>query len=196
MFVLGLTGSIGMGKSTTAAMFRAAGVKVHDSDAAVHALYRGPAAPLVEAAFPGMARNGSVDREELARRVIGDPAAMALLEAIVHPLVKAERVAFLAEARAAGEHLVVVDIPLLYETGAQREVDAVLLVTASEAVQKARIAARPGMTDAKLAAIMTRQMPDSAKRKLADFIIDTSAGMEDTQRQVDDLLARIAGGTM
>jgi dephospho-CoA kinase len=196
MFVLGLTGSIGMGKSTTAAMFRAAGVKVHDSDAAVHALYRGPAVPLVEAAFPGTVQNDSVDREELARRVIGDPAAMALLEAIVHPLVKAERVAFLAEARAADERLVVVDIPLLFETGAQRDVDAVLLVTASEAVQKARIAARPGMTDAKLAAIMTRQMPDSDKRKLADFIIDTSAGMKDTQRQVDDLLARIAGGTM
>jgi dephospho-CoA kinase len=178
MFVLGLTGSIGMGKSTTAGMFRAAGVKVHDSDAAVHALYRGVAAPLVEAAFPGTVRNGSVDREALAQRVIDDPAAMARLE-----------------ARAAGERLVVVDIPLLFETGAEREVDAVLLVTASESVQKARIAARPGMTEAKLAAIMAKQMPDSDKRKRADFIIDTSGGMQDTRRQVADLLRKIADGT-
>jgi dephospho-CoA kinase len=195
MFVLGLTGSIGMGKSTTAAMFRAAGVKVHDSDAAVHALYRGTAAPLVEAVFPGTVRNGSVDRGALAQRVIDDPTAMAPLEAIVHPLVRADRAAFFTEARAAGEHLVVVDIPLLFETGTEREVDAVLLVTASESVQKARIKARQGMTEAKLAAIMERQMPDRDKRERADFIIDTSGGMQDTQRQVADLLRRIADGT-
>jgi dephospho-CoA kinase len=191
MFVLGLTGSIGMGKSTTAAMFRAAGIKVHDSDAAVHALYRGAAAPLVEAAFPGTVRNGSVDREALAKRIVSDPAAMALLEAIVHPLVKADRAAFLAEAQAAGKRLAVVDIPLLYETGAEREVDAVLLVTASEAVQKARIAARPDMTPEKLAAIIARQMPDSDKRARADFIIDTSGGTEDTERQVADMLRKV-----
>ncbi len=195
MFVLGLTGSIGMGKSTTAAMFRAVGIKVHDSDAAVHALYSGAAAHLVEAAFPGTVRAGSVDREPLARCVVGDPAAMARLEAIVHPLVRADRAAFLTEARAAGERLVVVDIPLLFETGAEREVDAVLLVTASELVQKERIAARPGMTEAKLAAIMAKQMPDSDKRKRADFIIDTSGGTQDTQRQVADLLRKIADRT-
>lgn len=191
MFVLGLTGSIGMGKSTTAAMFRAAGVKVHDSDAAVHALYRGPAAALIEAAFPGTTGAGSVDREKLAARVVGDREAMNRLEAIVHPLVRADRAAFLAAARAAGERIVVVDIPLLFETGAESEVDAVLLVTASESVQKARIAARPGMTDAKLAAIMARQMSDQSKRARADSIIDTSAGVEDTQRQVAELLRRI-----
>jgi dephospho-CoA kinase len=195
MFVLGLTGSIGMGKSTTAAMFRAAGVKVHDSDAAVHVLYRGAATPLIEAAFPGTVRDGSVERETLAERVIADPAAMARLEAIVHPLVRAERAAFLAAARAKGECLVVVDIPLLFETGAESDVDAVLLVTASESVQKARIAARPDMTEAKLAVIMAKQMADSEKRKRADFIVDTSGGMEDTQRQVADLLRKIGDGT-
>jgi dephospho-CoA kinase len=196
MFILGLTGSIGMGKSTTAAMFRAAGVKVHDSDAAVHALYRGTAAPRIEAAFPGTVRDAAVDREVLASRVVGDRAAMALLESIVHPLVKADRDAFLAEARAAGEKIVVVDIPLLFESGAESEVDAVLLVTASEAVQKARIAARLGMTQAKLAVILGRQMPDSEKRRRADFIIDTSAGLDDTERQVNKLLRNIASGAI
>ncbi|HLH11439.1 MAG TPA: dephospho-CoA kinase [Methylovirgula sp.] len=191
MFVLGLTGSIGMGKSATAAMFRAAGVKVHDSDAAVHALYRGAAAPLIEAEFPGTVRGGSVDRQALAARVLGNAAAMARLEHIVHPLVRADRLAFLAEARAAGEALVVVDIPLLYESGAEKEVDKVLLVTASEDVQKARIAGRPGMTEAKLAAIMARQMPDRDKRARADFIIDTSGAIADTERQVRELLRRL-----
>lgn len=194
MFVLGLTGSIGMGKSTAAGMFRAAGIRVHDSDAVVHALYRGAAAPLVEAAFPGTVRNGSVERQALAERIVADPAALARLEAIVHPLVRADRAAFLTEARAAGEFLVVVDIPLLFETGAEKEVDAVLLVTASESVQKGRIAARPDMTAAKLAVIMAKQMPDSDKRKRADFVIDTSAGTEDTQRQVAELLRKIAEG--
>lgn len=192
MFVLGLTGSIGMGKSTTAAMFRTAEIKVHDSDAAVHALYRGAAAPLVEAAFPGTLRDRAVDRTALAARVIGDPAAMARLESLIHPLVRADRNAFLAAARAAGEDIVVLDIPLLFETGAESEVDAVLLVTASEAVQNARIASRPGMTEATRAAILARQMPDPEKRRRADFLIDTSAGIEDTERQVGELLHKIA----
>lgn len=191
MFILGLTGSMGMGKSTAAAMFRAAGIKVHDSDGAVHALYRGAAVPPVEAAFPGVSRDGCIDRQALSERVIGDPAALARLETIVHPLVKADRAAFLEQSRAKGETLVVVDIPLLFETGAETEVDAVLLVTAKESVQKARIAARPGMTSTKLAAIIAKQMPDREKRARADFIIDTSAGMQDTERQVADLLARI-----
>jgi dephospho-CoA kinase len=179
MFVLGLTGSIGMGKSTAAAMFRAAGVEVHDSDAAVHALYSGAAAALVEMAFPGTVRGGSVDRAALAARVIADPAAMARLEAIVHPLVRADRLAFVAEARAKGKEIVVVDVPLLFESRVEAEVDAVLLVTASGAVQKARIAARPGMTQAKLAVILGKQMPDAEKRKRADFIIDTSGEIEE-----------------
>jgi dephospho-CoA kinase len=196
MFVLGLTGSIGMGKSTAAAMFRAAGVEVHDSDAAVHALYSGAAAALVEMAFPGTVRGGSVDRAALAARVIADPAAMARLEAIVHPLVRADRLAFVAEARAKGEEIVVVDVPLLFESRVEAEVDAVLLVTASEAVQKARIAARPGMTQAKLAVILGKQMPDAEKRKRADFIIDTSGGIEDTERQVKELLRKIATGAI
>ncbi len=191
MFVLGLTGSIGMGKSTTAEMFRAAGVAVHESDATVHALYRGAAAALIEAAFPGTVRDGVVDRSALAAKVLDDPEAMARLEAIVHPLVRASRTAFVEQARARGDRLVVVDIPLLFETGAEDEVDAVVVVTAPEEVQKERLSARPGMTAAKLAAIMAKQMPDEEKRRRADFIIDTSTGHADTQRQVEDLLREI-----
>lgn len=195
MFVLGLTGSIGMGKSTTAAMFRAAGIPVHDSDATVHDLYRGSASALIEAAFPGTMRGDAIDRDKLAGRVIGDPAALARLEAIVHPLVRADRTRFLADARAKGADIVVVDIPLLFETSAEKEVDAVLLVTASEAVQKARLTARPNMTPEKLAVIMAKQMPDEEKRRRADFIINTSGGPEDTERQVRELL-RIIRETM
>ncbi len=194
MFVLGLTGSIGMGKSTTAAMFREAGVPVHDSDAAVHALYRGAAAPLVEAAFPGTLQNGEIDRARLAARVIHDAAALKRLEAIVHPLVRAGRAEFVAKARADGADLVVLDIPLLYETGCESEVDAVLLVTAPEEVQKSRIAGRPGMTGAKLAAIIAKQMPDTEKRRRADIILDTSSGHAAVARHVQDLIAAIRTG--
>jgi dephospho-CoA kinase len=196
MFVLGLTGSIGMGKSTTAAMFRAEGIAVHDSDAAVHALYRGPAAPLVEAAFPGVLRGGAIDRSLLAARVLTDKAALARLEAIVHPLVRAERAQFVAGATAAGADLVVLDIPLLFETGCEGEVDAVLLVSAPEAVQKARIAARPGMTEDKLAAIIAKQMPDAEKRRRADFILDTSYGHDAASAQVRALISEIRAGRM
>lgn len=194
MFVLGLTGSIGMGKSTTAAIFREAGVAVHDSDAAVHALYRGAAAPLVEAAFPGTARDGAIDRALLAARVIHDQAALMRLEAIVHPLVRAARAQFVAEARAAGADLVVLDIPLLFETGCENEVDAVLVVTAPEAVQKARITARPGMTEDKLAAIIAKQMPDAEKRRRADLILDTSHGHDAAARQIRALIGAIRAG--
>jgi dephospho-CoA kinase len=194
MFVLGLTGSIGMGKSTTAAMFRAAGVPVHDSDAAVHALYRGAAVPVVEAAFPGTLQNGEIDRARLAALVIHDASALKRLEAIIHPLVRAERAEFLTSARAAGADLVVLDIPLLFETGCDGEVDAVLLVSAPEDVQKARIAARPGMTEAKLAAIIAQQMPDADKRRRADIILDTSAGHAAVARQVESLIAAIRAG--
>jgi dephospho-CoA kinase len=194
MFVLGLTGSIGMGKSATAAIFREAGIPVHDSDAAVHALYRDAAAPLVEAAFPGTLRDGEIDRARLSAYVVDDPAALARLEAIVHPLVHAGRAEFIAEARASGADLVVLDIPLLFETGCESEVDAVLLVTAPEDVQKVRVAGRPGMTEAKLAAIIAKQMPDADKRRRADLILDTSLGHGEALRQVRELINDIRAG--
>jgi dephospho-CoA kinase len=194
MFVLGLTGSIGMGKSATAKIFREAGIPVHDSDAAVHALYRGAAVSLIEAAFPGTLRAGEIDRTRLSAYVVDDPAAMARLEAIVHPLVRAERAEFVAAACAAGVDLVVLDIPLLFETGCESEVDSVLLVTAPEAVQKARVAGRPGMTEAKLAAIIAKQMPDTDKRRRADMILDTSLGHEEALRQVRELIDDIRAG--
>lgn len=193
MFVLGLTGSIGMGKTTTAAMFRAEGIKVHDADAAVHALYRGAAAPAVEAAFPGVAHDGVVDRNALGARVFNDPAALRRLEAIVHPLVAAAREAFLAEAAKTGARLVVLDVPLLFETGGDRLVDAVVLVSAPEPVQKARAASRPGMTPERFAAILAKQMPDAEKRARAHFIIDTGLGFEAAERQARGVLRALAG---
>jgi dephospho-CoA kinase len=193
MFVLGLTGSIGMGKSTAAAMFRAEGIPVHDSDAVVHELYRGEAAPAIEAAFPGTARDGAVDRNLLAAIVLDNPAALARLEAIMHPLVAASRDAFLTEAEKNGARLVVLDVPLLFETGGDRWVDAVVLVTAPEAVQKERVNRRPGMTPERLAAILARQRPDAEKRARAHFIIDTSGEFAATARQVRAILRALAG---
>ena len=193
MFVLGLTGSIGMGKSTTAAMFRAEGIEVHDSDAVVHALYTGGAAAVIEAAFPGTVRDGVVDRGLLGAKVLDDPAALARLEAIVHPLVAESRHAFLAEAAKKGEQIVVLDIPLLFETGLDREVDAVVLVTAPETVQRERVSKRPGMTPEHLAVILERQMRDAEKRARAHFIIDTSGDLAATGRQVRGILRALAG---
>ncbi len=193
MFVLGLTGSIGMGKSTAAAMFRAEGIAVHDADAVVHALYRGEAAPVIEAAFPGTTRDGVVDRTLLGARVLDDPAALARLEAIMHPLVAASRDAFLTEAEKKGARLVVLDVPLLFETGGDRRVDAVVLVTAPEAVQKERVSRRPGMTPERLAVILARQMPDAEKRARAHFIIDTGGEFAATARQVRAILRALAG---
>lgn len=193
MFVLGLTGSIGMGKTTTAAMFRAEGIEVHDSDAAVHALYAGEAVPLIEAAFPGTVRDGRVDRHRLSAIVLEDSTALNRLEAIVHPLVAARRENFLAQARARGAGLVVVDIPLLFETGLERTLDAVVLVSASEHVQKERVAKRDGMTEERLAAILARQMPDVEKRARAHFIIDTSRGFAPARRQVQGIIRALAG---
>ena len=193
MFVLGLTGSIGMGKSTTAAMFRAEGIEVHDSDAIVHALYEGAAAVAIEAAFPGTTREGVVDRGLLAAKVLDNPAALARLEAIVHPLVAESRHAFLAEAAKRGAQIVVLDIPLLFETGLDRQVDAVVLVTAPEAVQKERVRRRPGMTPERLAVILARQMPDAEKRARAHFIIDTGGEFAATARQVRAILRALAG---
>ncbi|MBO6553961.1 MAG: dephospho-CoA kinase [Roseitalea sp.] len=188
MIRLGLTGSIGMGKSTTAAMFTEAGIPVHDSDAAVHELYRGDAAPLIETAFPGTVMDGIVDRKQLGERVLGDAEALGRLEAIVHPLVAAHEAAFVERARADGAGLVVLDIPLLFEVGAQDRIDKVLVVTAPADVQRERVLARPGMTEDRFAAILARQVPDREKRAKADFIIDTSLGMDCARAKVRDLI--------
>ena len=192
MIRLGLTGSIGMGKSTTAGMFAEAGIAVHDSDAAVHELYAGKAVPMIEAAFPGTVRGGAVDRTALGERVLGDPAALARLEAIVHPLVAEAEAAFVRAARARGDALVVLDIPLLFEVDALDRVDAVLVVSAPERVQRERVLARPGMTEARFEAIRARQVPDWVKRARADFIIDTSLGMDCARAKVADLIGVLA----
>jgi dephospho-CoA kinase len=193
MIVLGLTGSIGMGKSTTAKMFADAGVPVHDSDEAVHRLYAGKAVPLVEQAFPGTTASGSVDRLALAGRVLGDAAALKRLETIVHPLVRAEAEAFLAQNLAAGAPLVVLDIPLLFETGGRDRVDKVVVVTAPAEIQNARVLARPGMSEEKLASILARQVPDAEKRRRADFIIDTGQGFDAARAAVDAIVAELVG---
>ena len=193
MIVLGLTGLIGMGKSTTARMFAEAGVPVHDSDETVHRLYAGKAVPLVEAAFPGTTKSGSVDRTELAARVLGDAAALKRLEAIVHPLVRADADAFLAQNRAAGTSLVVLDIPLLFETGGRDRVDKVVVVTAPPEIQRARVLARPGMGEEKLASILAKQVPDAEKRKRADFVIDTGQGFDAARAAVNAIIAELSG---
>jgi len=194
MIVAGLTGSIGMGKSTTAAMFRDENIPVYDADAAVHELYQGEAVPLVEAAFPGSARAGKIDRKKLGRMVIGDDKAMARLEALIHPLVRAEENKFLAAARVKGEKLVVLDIPLLLETGGKARVDVVIVVTASLQEQKKRVLSRDGMNEQKLDAILARQMPDSEKRGHADFVIDTTHGLVSTRDQVREVIKAIKQG--
>jgi len=191
MFVLGLTGSLGMGKSTTAKFFAEEGVPVHDADAAVHRLYEGAAVPLIEAAFPGTTAGGKVDRDKLAKRVLGDVAAIKRLEDIVHPLVAEVRERFLREAEQSGAKVAVLDIPLLYETGGDKRCDAVVVVSAPAAVQRTRAFERPGMTNEKLAAILAKQMPDAEKRARADFVVDTSKGYEDARGQVRDILARV-----
>ncbi|RWA58239.1 dephospho-CoA kinase [Mesorhizobium sp.] len=193
MIVLGLTGSIGMGKSTTAKMFAEAGVPVHDSDETVHRLYAGKAGPLVEAAFPGTTDAGVVDRARLGARVLGDAVALKRLEAIIHPLVRADADAFLARHRAAGAPLAVLDIPLLFETGGRDRVDKVVVVTAPAEVQRARVLARPGMSEAKLAAILAKQVPDADKRRQADFIVDTGQGFDAARAAVAAIIAELAG---
>lgn len=192
-YLLGLTGSIGMGKSTTSAMFRAAGVPVHDADQAVHDLYAGAAAPQIEAAFPGTTTNGVVDRARLSAAVLGRPEALTKLEAIIHPLVRAKEQAFLAEARRSGATVAVLDIPLLLETGAEGRYDAVVVVTAPAEVQRKRVLGRPGMTEEKFAAILARQMPDAEKRRRAHFLVDTSHGLMAAERQVRSILNAVAG---
>jgi dephospho-CoA kinase len=191
-FILGLTGSIGMGKSTTAKMFADAGVPVHDADAVVHKLYEGEATPLIEAAFPGTTANGKVDRDKLGKRVLGDPAAITRLEQIVHPLVAAARDRFLGAAEHSGAPVAVLDIPLLYETNGDARCDAVVVVSAPADVQRSRAFERPGMTEQKLDAILAKQMPDAEKRRRADFIVDTSQGFDYARGQVRDILKTVA----
>lgn len=194
MIVLGLTGSIGMGKSTTAKMFVEAGVPVHDSDEAVHRLYAGEAAPLIEAAFPGTVKDDVVDRTELSRHVLGDAAALKKLEGIVHPLVRADASAFLERSRAAGSAIAVLDIPLLFETAGRARVDKVVVVTAPADIQRERVLARPGMTEAKFEAILAKQVPDAEKRKLADYIVDTGQGLEPARAAVRAIIADLTVG--
>jgi dephospho-CoA kinase len=192
MFILGLTGSLGMGKSTTARFFVEEGVPVHDADAVVHRLYEGEAVAAIEAAFPGTTENGKVDRNRLAARLVGSPAEFKKLEALVHPLVRAAEQKFLADAEANGAKVAVLDIPLLYETGGEQRCDAVVVVSAPAEIQRSRAFERPGMTEDRYAAITARQMPDEEKRRRADFVVDTSGGYEAARAQVRDILARIA----
>jgi dephospho-CoA kinase len=194
LIVLGLTGSIGMGKSTTARMFRESGVPVHDSDETVHRLYAGKAAPLIEERFPGVVHDGVVDREKLARAVLGQPEALKDLERIVHPLVRADADAFLERHRQAGARLVLLDIPLLFETGGEDRVDRIAVVTAPADVQRERVLVRPGMTTEKFEAILARQVPDAEKRRRADFLIDTGQGMDAARRRVAEIVDELTGG--
>ena len=194
MIILGLTGSIGMGKSTSAEMFREAGVDVYDADATVHALYSGAATPLVEAAFPGTSDGGVVDRKKLGDRVLGDADALKRLEAIIHPLVHGEQQKFLAAAREAGAKLVVLDIPLLFEGGRENTVDAVIVVTASEEIQRERVLARPGMTNERFENILEKQIPDAVKREKADFLIDTGLGMDAAKKKVAEIIQSVSDG--
>lgn len=188
MIRIGLTGSIGMGKSTTAQMFRELGIAVLDSDQIVHDLYRGAAVAPIEQAFPGVVVDGVVDRGKLAQRVLADAEALKRLEAIVHPLVWAARDAFLRAQEAQGAKIVVYDVPLLFETGAETSVDVIVVVSAPEDVQKARVLARPGMTEEKFAAILGKQVPDSEKRARADFVVDTGAGIDAARADVAAIL--------
>jgi dephospho-CoA kinase len=192
MIILGLTGSIGMGKSTTAKLFAEEGVPVHDADAAVHALYEGEAVQPIALAFPGTTRDGKVDRALLAKAVVGHPDAMKRLEAIVHPLVAKARDRFLDDARARGASIVVLDIPLLFETGGDRLVDAVVVVSAAPEIQRQRVMERPGMTAEKFEALLAKQMPDAEKRSRADYIVDSGHGIEPARAQVREILAKVA----
>ena len=192
MRIIGLTGSIGMGKSTTMQLFAEQGVPVYDADAAVHAVYAGAAVPLVEAAFPGTTADGKVDRQKLSAKVLGNPEALKKLEQIVHPMLGAHRQQFLADAEKSGAPIAVLDVPLLFETGGEKRVDAVVVVSAPAEMQRARVLARENMTQEKLDAILARQTPDAVKRRRADFVVDTSSGIEPVRAQIRDILAKVA----
>jgi dephospho-CoA kinase len=192
MIILGLTGSIGMGKSTTAKLFEEAGVPVYDADAAVHKIYEGEAAPAIEAAFPGTTADGKVDRNKLSTKVVHDAAAMKRLEQIVHPMLGASRQQFLRDAEQSGAPVAVVDIPLLFETGGEQRVDAVVVVTTTPEIQRQRILERDNMTGEKLDALLARQLPDAEKRKRADFVVDTSHGLDPVRARIRDILDQAA----
>lgn len=191
MRILGLTGSIGMGKSTTAKMFEEAGVPVYDADATVHRLYEGEAVAAIEAAFPGTTVNGKVDRTLLSPRVVHDAEAMKRLESIVHPMLRAHHQKFLDDAEKSGVPVAVVDVPLLYETGGESRVDAVVVVTTAPDVQRERILAREGMTPEKLDAILAKQLPDAEKRRRADFVVDTSHGLDPVRIRIREILDQV-----
>ena len=193
MIVLGLTGSIGMGKSTAGAMFADRGVPVISADEIVHSLYSGKAAPLIEAAFPGTVEDGTVNREKLSAAVLDNEAAFKQLEAIVHPLVEVERREFVENHRRDGKSLVVLDIPLLFESGGDAAVDQVVVVSCGAELQRERVLKRPGMTEDKFQSILSRQVPDAEKRARADHVIDTSGTFDETRQQVDALIDRIVG---
>ena len=192
MIILGLTGSIGMGKSTTAKLFVEAGVPVYDADATVHKLYEGEAVPVIEAAFPGTTAGGKVDRVKLSGRVVGDSAAMKQLEGIVHPMLGASRQKFLDDAERSGAAVAVVDVPLLFETGGEKRVDAVVVVSTSPEIQRERILLRENMTGEKLDALLARQLPDAEKRRRADFVVDTSHGLDPVRARIRDILIEAA----
>ncbi|WP_267551258.1 dephospho-CoA kinase [Rhizobium rhizogenes] len=189
MIKIGLTGSIGMGKSTSAKLFAEAGIPVNDSDAVVHDLYSGKAVPLVEAAFPGSTRDGMVDRQELGRKLAADPSGFKRLEAIVHPLVRERERLFLETQRQAGADMVVLDIPLLFETGGDKRVDKIVVVSCDPQIQRQRVLARPGMTEQKFEMILSRQTPDAEKRARADYIIDTGGSIDAAREQVKEIIA-------
>ena len=190
MKIIGLTGSIGMGKSTTAAMFRAAGIPVYDADAAVHAAYDvgGIAVGPVGEAFPGVVKSGRVDREALRQAVLGNPEAMQKLNGIVHPLIGRDRAQVFEAARASGADMIVLDIPLIFETGGERNMDVVIVVSAPPEMQRERVLAREGMSPERLAAILAQQIPDAEKRARADYVIDTGRGLEPARQQVQAII--------
>ncbi|ASY58685.1 dephospho-CoA kinase [Sinorhizobium sp. CCBAU 05631] len=191
MITVGLTGSIGMGKTTAAQMFRELGVPVNDADEVVHDLYRGEAVAPVEAAFPGVAKDGIVDRAELSRQLLAQPERLGELERIVHPLVRAREDAFVARHRTAGAAFVLLDIPLLFETKAEKRLDRVVVVSCDAEIQRERVMKRPGMTAEKFAMILARQVPDSEKRARADYVIDTSDSFDVTREQVRAIVDRL-----
>ena len=194
MIIIGLTGSIGMGKTTTAGMFRDEGIPVNDSDAVVHDLYKTDAVDPVGRAFPGSIRDGVIDRAELARQLSLDPYGFSRLEAIVHPLVRKREQQFLEIQKTAGTDLVLLDIPLLFETSAEKRVDVIVVATCDPQIQRQRVLARPGMTEEKFNLILNRQLPDQQKRDRADFLVDTGGGLIQAKRRVQEIIALLRSG--